>query len=65
LEAGVLARDARLAFVSLGGCQIDHPAEPPNDAARLTCTVILLGAARIAGHAESGAVRLSGARIGG
>ena len=29
LEEGILARDARLAFVGLLGCQIGHPAQPP------------------------------------
>ena len=33
LEEGVLARDARLATVGLAGCQLEHPAEPPLDAA--------------------------------
>ena len=65
LEEGVLARDARLAAVVLAGCQLEHPAEPPLDAARLTCSVLDLTGARIIGHAGAGAVHLAGAHIGG
>ena len=64
LEEGVLARDARLAGLVLAGCHIEHPAEPPLDGARLTCSVLGLARARVIGHAV-GAVRLSGAQIGG
>ena len=65
LEEGILARDARLASVGLAGCRLEHPAEPPMDAARLTCSVLDLSGATIIGHAEPGAVSLSGAHIGG
>ncbi len=65
LEEGVLARDARLASVSLAGCQLEHPAEPPLDAEGLTCRVLELSGARIIGHVSAGAVRLFGAHIGG
>ena len=65
LEEGVLARDARMAFVGLAGCQLEHPAEPPVDAARLACSVLDLSRATIIGHAEGGAVCLDGAHIGG
>jgi hypothetical protein len=65
LEAGVVARDASLASVALTGCLIDHPAESPLDGVRLTCNVLLLGRARVIGHAGTGAVNLSGAHIGG
>jgi len=65
LEEGVVARDARLAALSLEGCQLEHPAEPPLDGARLTCSVLSLNSARVIGHAKVGAVRLAGARIGG
>jgi hypothetical protein len=40
LEDGVLASDARLASVHLTGCRIEQGAEPPLDAARLTCSVL-------------------------
>src|SRR6266480_3297701 len=53
LEEGVLARDARLAFVALLGCRIEHPAEPPVDADRLSCRVLALGRAKIVGHAAT------------
>ena len=67
LEEGVLARNAHLTSVLLGGCQIEHPAEPPLDATRLNCSVLVLDGARVVGHAEDGAVSvlLSGAHIGG
>ena len=65
LEEGVLARDARLAFVGLAGCQIEHLTEPPLDAERLTCSVLVLTGARVIGRAKGGAVRLGGAHIGG
>ena len=65
LEEGILARDARLASVGLAGCQLEHPAEPPLDADRLTCSVLDLSRARVIGHADAGAVRLGGAHIGG
>ena len=67
LAEGVLARDARLAGLVLAGCQIEHPTEPPLDAARLTCGVLGLDRARVNGHTgpDVGAVDLHGARIGG
>jgi hypothetical protein len=65
LEEGVLARDARLASVSLAGCLLEHPAEPPLYAEGLTCSVLDLNRARIIGHADVGAVRLLGAHIDG
>ena len=65
LEEGVLARDADLATFSLAGCQLEHRAESPLDADRLTCSMLILSDARIIGHADAGAVRLVGAHIGG
>jgi hypothetical protein len=64
LDEGILARDAHLASVALIGCQLEHPAESPLDAGRLTCRLLELGNATISGHAEAGAVRLLGAHIG-
>ena len=61
----MLARDARLASVSLAGCQLEHPDEPPLYAERLTCGVLNLSRARVVGHADTGALRLLGANIGG
>ena len=65
LEEGLLARDAHLAFVGLTGCQLEHPAETPLDADRLTCSQLNLRGARIIGRTGAGAVRLLGAHIGG
>ena len=65
LEEGVLARDARVTFVGLRGCLLGHPTEPPMDAERLICSVLDLSGTTIIGHAELGAVNLTGAHIGG
>jgi hypothetical protein len=63
LEAGVLARGARLAFVGLTGCRLEHPAEPPLAADRLTCSVLALTGAAITGHTGADAVRLRGGAV--
>jgi len=63
LEEGVVARGAHLAFVGLTGCRLEHPAEPPLAADRLTCSVLTLSEARITGHASAGAVRLRGGAV--
>ena len=65
LGEGVLARGARLASISLAGCQIEHPTGSAVDAVGLTCSVLILARARITGHAEDSAVNLRGARIRG
>ena len=71
LEEGVVARDARLASVSLTRCQLEHSAKSPLDASRLTCSVLSLDMTRVIAHATvfeligSGAVDLRGAHIAG
>ena len=65
LEEGVLAQDAHLVSVGLTGCRLEHPAAPPMDAARLACSLLELRRVTIIGHAGTGAVNLTGARIGG
>jgi hypothetical protein len=65
LGEGILLRDAHLASVSLTGCQLEHPTEPPLEADGLTCRVLDLRRARIVSHASYGAVCLRGARIEG
>ena len=65
LEEGVVTQGARMASLSLTGCQLEHPAEPPLDAERLTCSVLLLSGARVTAHAGAGAVNLVGAHIAG
>ena len=65
LEEGVLAKDAHLTRLGLARCQIEHATEPPFDAERLTCGVLALNGARTVSHTKHGAVRLSGAHIGG
>src|SRR5215469_3690385 len=65
LEEGVLAQGARLSFVALTGCQLEHPTERPLAADGLSCSALALGEARITGHSSAGAVSLTGAQIGG
>jgi len=65
LEEGLLARDARLAFVGLAGCCLEHQTEPPLDATRLTCSLLDLSGARVLGHVGHGAVCVESAHIGG
>ena len=65
LEEGLLARNARLPDLDLTGCHLEHPTGPPLDAERLTCGTLCLDKATIIGHAEAGAVNLSGGHIGG
>jgi hypothetical protein len=64
LEEGIVAPDAHLATVGLSGCHLEHPTEPPLDADRLTCNMLILIKATIIGHAKTGAVLLRGAHIG-
>src|SRR5215469_9112606 len=65
LEEGILARDARLAAITLDGCQIEHPAESPLDGDRLTCSLLFLSSARVIGHAGDGVVCLARSHISG
>jgi hypothetical protein len=70
LEEGILAREARMASVRLRGCRLEHPTDPPLDAAGLACGALDLSQATIIGHTagkpgEAGAVRLLGACIRG
>ena len=46
LEEGIFVRDSRMTTVVLNGCQIEHPAEPPLDTARLTCSLFSLAGQR-------------------
>jgi hypothetical protein len=64
LEEGILARDAHLATVVLTGCRLEHRADSPLDADRLTCSVLDLREATIIGHGGAGAVSLLGADVG-
>ncbi len=66
LEEGVLARDARLASVNLGGCRISRPDDcPPLDGTDLTCSALILRRAQVVGRGYAAAVCLSTARING
>ena len=64
LGEGLVARDATLPFLSLSGCRLEHPAQPPLDADRLTATALGLDQAVITADCEPGAVGLSGAHLG-
>jgi hypothetical protein len=65
LEEGLLAQEAHLASVTLTGCQVGHPTEPPLAGDGLTCSVLALDGARVIGHSDDGVVRLTGACISG
>jgi hypothetical protein len=65
LPEGLVARDASLPGLTLDGCLLAHPVEPPIEADRLGVTVVSLEGAVITAHSEKGAVRLLGARVGG
>jgi hypothetical protein len=64
LDEGVVARDAKLPLLSLSGCRLEHPSQPPLDADRLTAAVLSLDRAVIAANCVDGAVRLAGAHLG-
>jgi hypothetical protein len=64
LGEGLVARDATLPFLILSGCRLEHPAQPPLDADRLTAVVLALDRAVITADCETGAVGLAGAHIG-
>jgi hypothetical protein len=54
LEEGIVAKEAPLLYLALDGCRLEHPAEPPLDAERFTCSVLYLSGAKITGHADAG-----------
>jgi hypothetical protein len=64
LGEGLVARDAKLLFLSLFGCRLEHPAQPPLDADRLTAAALGLDRAVITAACEAGAVGLAGAHLG-
>jgi hypothetical protein len=64
LGEGLVARDAKLPFLSLSGCRLEHPAQPPLDADRLTAAALGLDRAVITAACEAGAVGLAGAHLG-
>jgi hypothetical protein len=64
LDEGVVARDAKLPLLSLSGCRLEHPSQPPLDADRLTAAALYLDRAVITAACVNGAVRLAGAHLG-
>lgn len=64
LEQGLIARGARVPFLSVEGCLLEHPSEPPLYAARLTAAALFLDRAVITGHSRNGAVHVAGAHLG-
>ena len=64
LGEGLVARDAKLPFLSLSGCRLEHPDQPPLDADRLTAAALGLDRAVITAACEAGAVGLAGAHLG-
>jgi hypothetical protein len=64
LGEGLVARDATLPFLTLSGCRLEHPSQPPLAADWLTTAVLFLDQAVITADCETGAVRLAGAHLG-
>jgi hypothetical protein len=64
LGEGLVAHDATLPALVLSGCRLEHPAQPPLAADRLTATMLVLNRAVITAACEIGAVRLLGAHLG-
>ncbi|MEV4142759.1 hypothetical protein AB0J40_03770 [Amycolatopsis sp. NPDC049691] len=64
LDGGITARDATLGALSLVGCRLSHPTEPPLDGARLTAAVVHLGRTSLDAHCREGALHLPEARLG-
>jgi hypothetical protein len=64
LGEGLVARDATLPALVLSGCRLEHPAESPLDAERLTAAVLFLDQAVITAACGTGAVLLVGGHLG-
>jgi hypothetical protein len=64
LGEGLTARGARLAFLSVEGCLVEHPSEPALYGARLTAAAVFLENSVLVSNCEVGAVRLAGAHLG-
>jgi hypothetical protein len=64
LGEGLVAGDAKLPFLRLSGCRLEHPDSPPLDADRLTAAELILDRAVIEGGCDSGAVGLTSAHLG-
>jgi hypothetical protein len=64
LEEGLVARGARLPFLSVEGCLLEHSSEPALSAARLTAAALFLDRAVITSHCNKEAVRVAGAHLG-
>jgi len=64
LGEGLVAVDARLPFLVVSGCRLEHPAQPPLAAERLIATMLLLDQAVITADCGTGAVVLAGAHLG-
>ncbi|MHA5051104.1 hypothetical protein [Streptomyces sp. SD15] len=67
LTSGLTVRNAHLPALSLGGCLLEHPDQPPLDAegVRVEHDVLLDAGFKAVGGGRRGAVCLLGARIGG
>lgn len=64
LGEGLTARGARLAFLSVEGCLVEHPSEPALYGARLTAAAVFLDNSTLVSNCEIGTVRLAGAHLG-
>jgi hypothetical protein len=64
LGEGLVARDAKLPFLVLSGCRLEHPSRPPLAAGGLTAAALALDRAVVAADCVVGAVWLFGAHLG-
>ncbi|WP_433032749.1 hypothetical protein [Plantactinospora sp. CA-290183] len=64
LGEGLTARGARLAFLSVEGCLVEHPSEPALYGARLTAAAVFLENSILVSPGKTGTVRLAGAHLG-
>lgn len=64
LGEGLVARGAKLPFLSLSGCRLEQPTQPPLDADRLNAAELILDRAVIKAACEPGAIQLTSAHLG-
>jgi hypothetical protein len=64
LDQGMIARGARIPYLSLVRCRLEHATQPALAASRLAAPVVFLDSLEFVCHRDEDAVRLQGARLG-
>jgi hypothetical protein len=64
LDEGMSVRGARIPYLSLAGCRLEHPTLPALSASRLAAPALFLDGSEFICHGEDDAVRLQSARLG-